>query len=86
MPPAAAGPYAAVEAALAAPVGGLPSIAEAVSGCGKPAAACTACIVICDITRPVPNGLILPRLLKQLTAAGVALSNITILNATGLHR
>ncbi len=44
------------------------------------------CIVICDITRPVPNQLILPVLVERLTAAGIALEKITILIATGLHR
>lgn len=46
----------------------------------------TVCIVICDITRPVPNGLILPSLVRALLDAGVALEKITILVATGLHR
>ncbi len=43
------------------------------------------CIVICDDTRPVPNGLILPILLKKIVAAGGRLENISILVATGLH-
>ncbi len=45
-----------------------------------------ACIVISDITRPVPNKLILPPLLKIIEAAGVPRSEITILVATGIHR
>ena len=44
------------------------------------------CIVICDITRPVPNGPILRALVQELNAAGVANPQITILIATGLHR
>jgi nickel-dependent lactate racemase len=44
------------------------------------------CILICDITRPVPNGLILAPLVKELIQAGMAPSAITILVATGLHR
>jgi nickel-dependent lactate racemase len=44
------------------------------------------CIVICDITRPVPNGPILRGIVQELNAAGVANSQITILIATGLHR
>jgi nickel-dependent lactate racemase len=44
------------------------------------------CIVICDITRPVPNGPILRGIVQELHAAGVANSQITILIATGLHR
>ncbi len=46
----------------------------------------TACILICDITRPVPNGLILPPLVKTLQEAGIDRDNILILVATGLHR
>jgi nickel-dependent lactate racemase len=46
----------------------------------------TACVVICDITRPVPNPVILPPLLKDLEASGIKRENITILIATGIHR
>jgi len=46
----------------------------------------TACILICDITRPVPNGKLLPPLIDALTASGVQKQNMTILIATGLHR
>jgi lactate racemase len=45
-----------------------------------------ACIVVSDITRPVPNTLILPPLLKIIEAAGVPRSEITILISTGIHR
>ncbi len=45
-----------------------------------------ACILICDITRPVPNGIILPALIRELLKAGIAAENITVLVATGLHR
>jgi nickel-dependent lactate racemase len=45
-----------------------------------------ACIVISDITRPVPNTLILPPLLKTIEAEGVPRSEITILISTGIHR
>jgi len=45
-----------------------------------------ACIAICDITRPVPNKILLPPLLTILESSGVARENITILIATGLHR
>ena len=45
-----------------------------------------ACIAICDITRPVPNELILRPVLETLEAAGIERSKITILVATGLHR
>jgi nickel-dependent lactate racemase len=45
-----------------------------------------ACIVICDITRPVPNELILRPVLEILENAGIPRNKITILIATGLHR
>jgi nickel-dependent lactate racemase len=45
-----------------------------------------ACVVICDITRPVPNQLILPPILQTLETAGMPRERITILIATGLHR
>ena len=46
----------------------------------------TACVLICDITRPVPNELILQPLLRTLERSGISPENITILVATGLHR
>ena len=46
----------------------------------------SACILICDITRPVPNQLILEAILPRLESAGVPRSGIVILVATGLHR
>jgi nickel-dependent lactate racemase len=45
-----------------------------------------ACIVISDVTRPVPNKIILPPILQTLAEAGIEQSNITILIATGMHR
>jgi nickel-dependent lactate racemase len=45
-----------------------------------------ACIVICDITRPVPNEMILRPVLETLETAGIPRNKITILVATGLHR
>ena len=70
---------AAMAEALAAPVDALP-LSGLVSN------ARTACILICDITRPVPNGLILPPLIETLLAAGMQAEHITVLVATGLHR
>jgi lactate racemase len=46
----------------------------------------SACVVISDITRPVPNRLILTPVLEILEAAGIPCGAITILVATGLHR
>ncbi|MBI2506270.1 MAG: nickel-dependent lactate racemase [Candidatus Latescibacteria bacterium] len=45
-----------------------------------------ACVVIADITRPVPNALILPPILRTLEEAGIPRERITILVGTGLHR
>src|SRR3984957_20022755 len=46
----------------------------------------SACVLICDITRPVPNHLFLRPMIETLVASGIALNSITILVATGLHR
>ena len=72
-------PAASVRAALAAPVGA-PPLVEAARGCAS------ACILICDITRPVPNGVLLPIMVRQLLDAGMDARRITVLVATGLHR
>lgn len=45
-----------------------------------------ACILICDVTRPVPNRLILPPLVRNLLDSGLGPDRITLLVATGLHR
>ena len=72
-------PVEAIRAALARPVNAHPLAEEAR---GKK----SACILVCDITRPVPNRLFLPLLVRQLLDAGVPASGISILVATGLHR
>ncbi len=46
----------------------------------------SACVVISDITRPVPNKLILPPILHTLESSGIPREKITILIATGIHR
>lgn len=46
----------------------------------------SACILICDITRPVPNGLFLRPMIETMAEAGIPLERITVLVATGLHR
>ncbi len=69
----------AISDALANPIGSRP-LAEIAKGKK------TACILICDITRPVPNKVILPQILKTIEDAGVPRGGITILIATGLHR
>lgn len=46
----------------------------------------SACVVVSDITRPVPNKILIPPVLETLTRSGVSKDAITILIATGLHR
>jgi len=46
----------------------------------------SACVVICDITRPVPNQILLPPILSSLGIGGIPREKITILIATGIHR
>ena len=46
----------------------------------------SAVIVISDITRPVPNELLLTPMLKTLEESGVPREKITILIGTGIHR
>jgi nickel-dependent lactate racemase len=77
--PVIADPLGAVAAALGRPVG-VPPLVELARGRRS------ACILICDITRPVPNGLFLPLLVRGLMEAGVPREGITVLVATGLHR
>jgi lactate racemase len=72
-------PAAAVGRALDAPVATAP-LAELARG------AAHACVVVCDVTRPVPNGLLLRPIVDRLLAGGVPLEGITVLVATGLHR
>lgn len=70
---------AAIEQALDAPVAG-PPLEELARGRRS------AAIAVCDITRPAPNRLTLPPILKRLERAGIPRERITILIATGLHR
>jgi lactate racemase len=74
-----ANPDAAIEQAIGHPIGSPPLTGMAR---GKK----SACILICDITRPVPNPQILPPILRTIEASGVPRQAITILIATGLHR
>src|SRR6266704_3569294 len=74
-----ADPQGAIAQALARPVGS-PPLAEVAKGRRN------ACILVCDITRPVPNRLILPPVLRTLKEQGIARQDILLLIATGLHR
>ncbi len=46
----------------------------------------TVAVVISDLTRPVPNQVILPPVFAQLRAAGIRDQDVTVVNGTGLHR
>lgn len=72
-------PHGAVERALVEPIGARPL-------CDVAHGRRDAVVVISDKTRPVPNGLVLPPILRTLEAAGIARERVEILVATGLHR
>ena len=69
----------AVREAIAQPIA-----SQSLAEIGKGRA--SACIVISDITRPVPNKVILPPMLETLEQTGIPREKITILIATGIHR
>jgi nickel-dependent lactate racemase len=72
-------PAAAIRHALDNPMGARP-LKLAARGCRS------ACILICDITRPVPNRLFLRPMIEDLLSAGIPAAGICVLVATGLHR
>ncbi len=72
-------PEAAAAGAIANPIGS-PPLAQLARGRKN------ACILVCDITRPVPNKILLPPLVRTLEEQGIRRRDILILNATGLHR
>ncbi len=43
-------------------------------------------IIFYDITRPTPDHIMIPVLLEELEAAGIAREQVTLFNATGTHR
>ncbi|MFP4058823.1 MAG: nickel-dependent lactate racemase [Candidatus Brocadiia bacterium] len=71
-----ADPSAAAASALRRPLG-TPSLAELAGGRHH------ACVVVSDITRPVPYGVLLPPLLAELESR---VERLTVLVATGTHR
>ncbi|MCA9411949.1 MAG: nickel-dependent lactate racemase [Candidatus Omnitrophica bacterium] len=77
--PGLANPAQAIEASLVNPIDSAP-LADIARGKKN------ATIVISDITRPVPNRLLLPPILQTLEGAGMAKDQILILIATGMHR
>jgi nickel-dependent lactate racemase len=74
-------PGKAVREALAKPIGAKPlgELARRKAG-GK------VCLVVSDITRPVPYAVMLPPLLEVLETSGVRRNDIVLLIATGMHR
>ncbi|MDP6141559.1 MAG: nickel-dependent lactate racemase [Arenicellales bacterium] len=72
-------PHVLIDHALTEPLGSA-SLSELARGRKS------ACIVICDITRPVPNHLFLRPMIESITEAGISQECITVLVATGLHR
>lgn len=78
-PQALGEPGKAVAKSLTAPIGGRP-LADAARGRKS------ACIVVSDVTRPVPNPVLLPPILATLSAAGIPREKTLLLIATGMHR
>jgi nickel-dependent lactate racemase len=74
-----ADPHGSLQEAIEQPIGSppLPALAKGRN---------SACILVCDITRPVPNEMILRPILETLEGAGIRGDKILILVATGLHR
>jgi nickel-dependent lactate racemase len=63
-------PTEALARAVEQPVGA-PALERQARGCR------TACILVSDVTRPVPNGLVLPVLVRTLLGAGIEAGRIT---------
>jgi nickel-dependent lactate racemase len=74
-----ADPGAAITQSLAHPIG-TPPLAELARRRSS------ACVVISDVTRPVPNAVLLPPILDTLERSRIPRERILILVATGLHR
>ena len=74
-----ADPAASIAAALEDPTGTAP-LRSLLHGRRRVA------IIHSDITRATPNALILPPLLSELERSGVSEGDITLINATGMHR
>ncbi|MFK0166593.1 nickel-dependent lactate racemase [Rhizobium sp. NPDC090279] len=77
--PKLADPVTSIISALENPIGSAP-LGDLAKG------RTSACILICDITRPVPNRLFLRPMIETMVAAGIPLDGISVLVATGLHR
>ena len=76
--PVPAAPMDAVRSSLEQPINSRPLL-ELARGRRS------ACVVVSDLTRPVPNRVILPVIMDTLHQAGLKAEDITILIATGMH-
>jgi nickel-dependent lactate racemase len=74
-----ADPESAVREALARPIDS-PPLSELARGRRS------VCVLVCDITRPVPNQVLLPPILETLERSGIPRREILLLVATGMHR
>jgi nickel-dependent lactate racemase len=72
-------PVAAVREALRRPIG-CAALQELVMPGDSVA------IVFSDITRPVPNHILIPALIEELVEAGIDRRSVTLINALGMHR
>ncbi len=79
--PELAHPEAAFEAAVSSPFGEVPALDHLVAHQGRPVR--TVAIAIADHTRPVPDRLLVPWIVRRL---GVPDAAVTILVGTGTHR
>lgn len=79
LPPPARDLATAVRDALETPLGAPPLRETA-----RPGMRVT--IAVPDVTRPCPNDVLIPALLDELAAAGVAPENVTVVFALGMHR
>ncbi|MCL2817533.1 MAG: nickel-dependent lactate racemase, partial [Clostridiales bacterium] len=70
---------AAIHVALCSPIGSAPLAQRVLPG--QPVA-----VVVSDISRPAPNHLMLPPILRELERAGVRDEDVTIVFALGAHR
>jgi nickel-dependent lactate racemase len=77
--PPLADPEEGIRRRLEQPTGS-PPLAALARSCGS------ACVVISDVTRPVPNAVLLPPILATLESSGIPRDKTLILVATGLHR
>src|SRR3972149_5181164 len=77
--PALADPAAAIRGALREPIASPP-----LRDLARPGQ--RAAVVFSDITRPPPHHVLLPPLLAELEDAGIQRTDITLINALGMHR